>query len=208
MNAIVESFEYWLQGGWLLIPLAMICVCIWYYLLKMNRQLDFFKPTSPSGEERLENQLAYQVGWQELQMEIRHSTGTFNQIIAYVIEKLQQGIDLFEIFAEVRHKTFAPFTRDLVVLSALVTSAPLLGLLGTVFGMIETFQAVAERSHETTELMAAGISQGLITTQFGLIIAIPGIFGIIILRKKIQQLDVRLSGLQNHFILGLRRRNQ
>ncbi|MCK5241417.1 MotA/TolQ/ExbB proton channel family protein [bacterium] len=206
MDAILVSFEYWAKGGWLLIPIAMVCVFIWYYVLKLNRQLDALAPLSQEKEAELENQLTQVAEWKAVVKQLEKEDSAFHDLVIYIIQKIRQGIDLFEVFHEVRIKTFHPWERDLLILAALVTSAPLLGLLGTVFGMIGTFQAIAERSCETTELMASGISQGLITTQFGLIIAIPGIFGVMLLKKKKQQLEVRLSGLQNHFVLGMRRR--
>ena len=55
----------------------------------------------------------------------------------------------------------------------LFRSAPLLGLLGTVIGMIETFQAITLFGTGDPKQMAGGISQALITTMLGLIVAAP-----------------------------------
>ena len=57
----------------------------------------------------------------------------------------------------------------------LAAVAPLLGLLGTVVGMIETFQSITLFGTEV-ELMAGGISQALVTTMLGLIAAVPLLF--------------------------------
>ena len=51
--------------------------------------------------------------------------------------------------------------------------APLLGLLGTVIGMIETFQSITLYGTGDPRLMADGISKALVTTMFGLFVAIP-----------------------------------
>ena len=54
--------------------------------------------------------------------------------------------------------------------------APLLGLLGTVMGMIETFDSLSDMAlFSSSGGIAGGISQALITTQIGLVIAIPGL---------------------------------
>ena len=64
-----------------------------------------------------------------------------------------------------------------VMVSTGVVLAPLLGLLGTVIGMIETFKSLAMAELFTNGGgIAGGISQALLTTQFGLIVAIPGVF--------------------------------
>ncbi len=63
------------------------------------------------------------------------------------------------------------------VLATAVLLAPLLGLLGTVIGMIETFSSLSSSElHSASGGIAGGISQALITTQFGLLVAIPGVF--------------------------------
>lgn len=62
------------------------------------------------------------------------------------------------------------------LLHALVAAAPLLGLLGTVSGMIETFASMhGAAGHATEHTVAGGISVALITTQLGLVIGIPGL---------------------------------
>ena len=58
----------------------------------------------------------------------------------------------------------------------IATVAPLLGLLGTVIGMIETFQAITLFGTGDPKLMAGGISQALVTTMLGLIVAAPLLF--------------------------------
>ncbi|MBB1485942.1 MotA/TolQ/ExbB proton channel family protein [Oceanospirillum sediminis] len=62
------------------------------------------------------------------------------------------------------------------ILKLLAAAAPLLGLLGTVTGMIGTFQSITLFGTSDPKLMAGGISQALITTVFGLIVAIPMLF--------------------------------
>jgi len=63
--------------------------------------------------------------------------------------------------------------RGLIWLSTVATVAPLLGFLGTVSGMINAFNAIAEAEQVNAKLVASGISEALITTATGLIIAIP-----------------------------------
>lgn len=82
--------------------------------------------------------------------------------------------------------------RDLGILAAFTAAAPLVGLLGTVLGMVETFDAVAEVAGEPGRRMAGGIRQALVTTQFGLLIAIPGVFGLARLQRLARDVDVAL----------------
>jgi len=63
--------------------------------------------------------------------------------------------------------------KRLSIISALGATAPLLGLLGTVTGMITLFRVITETGTNDARILAGGISEALITTQTGLIVAIP-----------------------------------
>ena len=67
--------------------------------------------------------------------------------------------------------------RGLVALSSVANVAPLLGFLGTVSGMISAFEAIANADNVNAKLVASGISEALITTASGLIVAIPASLG-------------------------------
>src|SRR5690606_27917915 len=69
-----------------------------------------------------------------------------------------------------------PLERGQPLLKLLAAVAPLLGLLGTVTGMIVTFQAITQSGGGDSRLMADGISQALVTTVQGLVVAIPLMF--------------------------------
>jgi len=200
-SAFYESFHYWLKGGFLLIPIAVVGFLIFFYFLRMNGRLKESLIIHPGLEDEIENRLNQGKIHTE---KLRDSNSLFSGIVDYVSVGLTRGLGLTELFKEVWHRTFPPLRRDLVILSALISAAPLLGLLGTVWGMVWTFQILAMKTGGTSGLMATGISQALITTQFGLVVALPGIFGLSRLRRKIQELEVRVISLQMHFSLGLR----
>ena len=84
---------------------------------------------------------------------------------------------------------FNKYEKELIVnkklIHALVAVAPLIGLLGTVIGMIETFDSLASAQlFSQTGGIAGGISQALFTTQLGLVVAVPGLIIGRILDKK------------------------
>lgn len=73
-----------------------------------------------------------------------------------------------------RHET-ARLKRYLLALGTVASISPLLGLLGTVTGMIDVFQTIAEAGAGQAAQLSSGISQALITTATGLLIAIPAL---------------------------------
>ncbi len=80
-----------------------------------------------------------------------------------------------------------------------IAAGPLLGLIGTVVGMIITFQSITESGSSDPKLMAAGISQAMIATVLGLGIAIPLLFAnawlTSISKAILQVLDEQSTGL-------------
>ncbi|MCQ4320463.1 MotA/TolQ/ExbB proton channel family protein [Stutzerimonas stutzeri] len=92
-----------------------------------------------------------------------------------------------------------PLEHGQSLLKLLSAVAPLLGLLGTVTGMIVTFQAITQSGGGDSRLMADGISQALVTTVLGLVVAIPLLFlhSLLASRSKalIQLLEQQSAGL-------------
>ena len=87
----------------------------------------------------------------------------------------------------------ARLDRSLAVISSLAGVAPLLGLLGTVIGMIETFNVISIFGTGNAKAMANGISVALITTETGLLVAIPGVFLASMLLRKAKRFKMQLE---------------
>ena len=83
--------------------------------------------------------------------------------------------------------------RYLNTLGTIAGIAPLLGLLGTVFGMIQVFAAITEYGVGNPTVLAGGISQALITTAAGLCVAIPALVGYRYLRGRVDELVVYME---------------
>ena len=90
--------------------------------------------------------------------------------------------------------------KNLTMLGTIATISPLLGLLGTVVGMITAFTGLSETSGANPDLLASGISQALITTAFGLMIAVPGLVLHKYFEQKITYLLISLQKEVSGFI--------
>jgi biopolymer transport protein ExbB len=107
----------------------------------------------------------------------RMNPGPFTRLVAALVENRYAPYDeLREILEDTGRRQLLSLQRGLPALGTIVAGAPLLGLLGTVLGMIDIFQTVATAGTGITEGLATGISRALITTATGLIIAIPALF--------------------------------
>lgn len=80
------------------------------------------------------------------------------------------------IAMEAIQKESPSLNRGITIIKVIAVVAPLLGLLGTVTGMIQTFQAITLFGAGDPQMMAGGISQALVTTVLGLVVAIPAVF--------------------------------
>jgi len=114
--------------------------------------------------------------------------------------KLEEDAEIVELrISEAVLKEVPALERFQSFLKLAVAAGPLLGLIGTVIGMIVTFQSITESGSSDPKLMAAGISQAMIATVLGLGIAIPLLFAhawLASLSKSILQvLDEQSTGL-------------
>lgn len=100
-------------------------------------------------------------------------------------------------------ETALKLEAQMIVLATVVSGAPFLGLLGTVWGVMDTFSDVAKAGSANLAAMAPGVSAALITTVTGLLVAIPAMFGynylVTTLRGIIVELDNFAAELASEF---------
>ena len=158
MSDLVWVFE---QGGWVSYALAIISTLLWTAVIIRTHALRGVSNLQATSTVRSSSILA---------RFIRDSSGS---------KDASKGL---ERLAE-RSRRDLLTMRDFI--TTLVAVAPLLGLLGTVIGMVEMFgsmQGLGSTAGETT--VAGGISTALVTTQLGLVIAAPGLFASYMLNRQ------------------------
>ena len=134
-----------------------------------------------------------------------------NQLNHSHIQSLHQGSPLGEILAaglvnrhrerEIIKESIEDAGRQVVhdlerflnSLGTIASISPLLGLLGTVIGMVKVFAAITTHGVGDPTVLAGGISEALITTAAGLTVAIPSLIGYRYLRGKVDALAVRME---------------
>ena len=102
------------------------------------------------------------------------STGNSGRVLNAGIDHRQEAPEVIEsVIDEAIQGSMKPLERNMASLQIIAVVAPLLGLLGTVTGMIATFQMITIYGSGDPRMMSGGISEALITTEYGLFIAIP-----------------------------------
>lgn len=180
--------EYLLQGGVLMVPLMVISMVMW--LLIVERCL--FLRRLYQRNMRLTTAVQY-IRDNRFPDPRKHS-GAISLLVARFM-RLRSGrkeLDRFildESVLSVNHR----LNDHLALIGVLAAVAPLLGLLGTVTGMIGTFEVLSIFGTGNAKAMAGGISEALITTQTGLLVAIPGLYMYNFLRRRVANLQQRVS---------------
>ncbi len=181
-----QAVGIWLSGGWAMIALAINALVLFmlgvHVLLKLRAKGDRSVPEKT---------------WRQWIDHPDQRCGPIGKLLDFVTgaESLEQTAVNFE---ELGATEVIPFERDLRVMKVCVSAAPLLGLLGTVTGMLSTFGALASGSggEKTMALVAKGISEALVTTETGLIIALPGLFFQYQLSRQLERYKAFLAHLE------------
>jgi biopolymer transport protein ExbB len=185
---IREAIPIWQSGGWGMYALALDALVI--FALGLNiffRLLEKGSLAKPS------------VAWSKWKRSPDLAVGPLSRIIRGAME--QPSLEAMErYFAELHQSEFSPFDRDLRVMKVAVAVAPLLGLLGTVTGMLTTFRGLAEGGggEKTMSVIASGISEALITTETGLVLGLGGLIFQFVLTRQHEKFDKMIATLESH----------
>lgn len=158
--------EYFALGGFVMWPLVLVAVALWYALVF---RLLTIKSSTMNPRELIRKAKKKDLHTRSAAAKAAcFALGTWEQVSSH--RQLKSIIN--EEFATVKSQ----LRRHKRLIRSLVAVAPLLGLLGTVDGMIETFDSLADMElFSQSGGIAGGISKALFTTQMGLAVSIPGL---------------------------------
>jgi biopolymer transport protein ExbB len=187
--SVVEALRtYFVQGGYVMWPLVVCTLVLWYalgyrYLTLQrgsSRALTELIQVSMTGRKKAPSGIMDGA----CDLAVRIADGARGDL----------RLLLDDAFAEVRHE----LSRGKTAIGSIVAVAPLLGLLGTVTGMIETFDSMADMSFfSQSGGIAGGIAEALFTTQMGLVVAVPGVILGRMLDRRETKLDDELERLKD-----------
>lgn len=199
---IEHVLTYWQTGGPLMLMLAMVCFGIWFFYLRLRAHLlRTVRLPDHYADDLLKN-----LGTRSRAENLAHyaqANDLLSQAVSHVLEATQSEQSPGEAFDDFQNERLGRYRTDTLLLKACTAAAPLLGLLGTVIGMIATFHAVGHEAGNTAVQVSSGISQALITTQCGLVVAIPGFFGMARIRRLLSAVRVRLGACRIHLVFQL-----
>jgi len=187
-------WEIWTSGGWVMIPLFALAVLLYSQAFQLvlyvrRTRLD------PSGEPK----------WREWIRDPEQAEGQVAEVIRFTQVEAASAREVRNRFDEIRLALVSLIDRRARFVSTLVAAAPLLGLLGTVMGMLQTFFGISTSGgSETAGVVASGISEALVTTETGLTIALPGLFIVLLIQRQRHNIEAMLARLESLTLSELR----
>jgi biopolymer transport protein ExbB len=186
VELILRLLEFAKTGGWVMVPVAITSILMWTLI---GERLYTYRRLG-------RRDLAIQDAVHAVQgVPVNHfGHGLRTTLVRNFVRKRTGETDLDKrILRECAMRLEPAIDRNLAVIAVLASIAPLLGLLGTVSGMITTFTVIAELGTGNARPLAGGISEALVATQAGLLVAIPGLFASVALKRRAEKLAHRLD---------------
>lgn len=186
-------FELVQAGGWLMIPILLCsiisaAICVERFWTLRSQQI------VPK------NLLAQVWNWiknnemDNKKLRELRAGSPLGQILAAGIANHRRGREqMKEAIEEVASQVVHEMERYLNTLGTVAAITPLLGLLGTVIGMIKVFTAIRLEGTGNAAVLAGGISEALITTAAGLTVAIPSLFFYRFFQRKVDELVISME---------------
>ncbi len=169
-SSTLMIYEWWSQGGLILKSLVSLNLTGWTIMLFKSFQLfshyKNLRSLSLTLSKSYKEMRASSMKWE-------HS-----ELLKYLIESKSE-----------------PLMRSLVGVRIIAHIAPLIGLLGTVYGILISFQEISKTGLDDPTVFAAGISLALVTTVGGLVVAIPHLIGYNLIQSFIFKSENQLESL-------------
>ncbi|MEJ2533897.1 MAG: MotA/TolQ/ExbB proton channel family protein [Gammaproteobacteria bacterium] len=191
-SVLQELLSYIEAGGWVMPPLILLMVVLWFAI---GYRFAALQRGTARGARGLLSKTEKKVRKQKKVSE----DGVLVRAARKGVQLRNSGVVELRSFLD---DAFAEEYREMrkfdVLITTIVMVAPLLGLLGTVIGMIETFDSLADMSlYSQSGGIAGGISQALFTTQMGLAVSIPGLIVNGILNRKQKDIELELAQIKD-----------
>jgi biopolymer transport protein ExbB len=186
MDYLLNAYDYFRPGGFIMVLLLILS--FWMWGLVIERIVSFW------GMDRRDVDLNEAFALLEQGGTSREADGICLRLVNGFRSVRTGDSMLDQRFLEQQAMRQKPsIWRFLSTITILAATAPLLGLLGTVTGMVTTFDVIALFGTGNAKALSGGISKALVTTQCGLLVGIPGLFTSRLLTRRAHAIERRLT---------------
>lgn len=196
-------FEILMKGGWLMVPLGLCSVIA----LAISIERAFALRTQKLAPEGLMDEVWGWLKHDELdtaKLDVLANNSALGKIVAVGLNNARHGREIMkESIQEIASHVVHDMERYLNTLGTISLIAPLIGLLGTVIGMIKVFTEIMQYGTGNAALLAGGISEALLTTAAGLVVAIPALIAHRYFLRKVDNIVVLMEQQAVKLVDGL-----
>jgi len=166
---MVEFFEnggafMWPILGVLVIGLAFVGERLYHLIRAMKTKFDFAVSVASEIDSK---------GFDVARKTCEENVGPVANLCYNALEVADQGADASEkTIEQTAGIELSALEKNMTWIALCIATAPMLGFLGTVWGMVSAFDAIAAADNISAKIVAEGISQALLTTAFGLVVAV------------------------------------
>lgn len=181
-------------GGWLMAPIVLCSIFMVIIMIERGIKLRFAQVAPTQLREQLVQRLLEQGGIDRESLLNVKQNSPLGDVLASGLLYRQHGLDSMTMHMENRASVrIHELEKNINMLGTIGAIAPLLGLLGTVLGIITSFLAITEGAMQDPAMLAAGVSQALITTAGGMVVAIPAVIAYRYYQRRIVDINARFE---------------
>ena len=193
------------SGGVVMYPLLLTSVISLAVIIERALFLRRSRILRPEILEMVEN-LEGSRDLEKAAKRLRNKEGPFINIIRVGLENRKRSRDeIKEVIVDQGRQETRILERGLTILETIAGIAPLLGLLGTVLGMIKVFKVISVQGLGQTQSLSGGISEALVTTVVGLSIAIPTLVAYNYFNHKVENLVLEIEKYSSQMLSQVNR---
>lgn len=191
------------DGGVLMMPIVFCSFLLVMFVFERSISLRRARVIPPPFVKRVLHQLrAGELEPDEALVICEENSSAVAEVFAAAMRKWgRPAVEVEQAILDAGERAANGLRRYLRVFNGIATVCPLLGLLGTVVGMIQAFNAIAtSQAMGRPELLAGGISQALLTTAAGLSVAIPALICYLFFVSRVDQLIIQIDALGQELV--------
>lgn len=181
-------------GGWLMAPIVVCSILMLIVIIERALKLNPSVVTPAHLREQLLARLIEQGDISREDLANVQANSSLGDILATGLLHRRYGVESMTLHMQNRASVqIHALEQHINLLGTIGAIAPLLGLLGTVVGIISSFLALTEGAAQDPTMLAAGISQALITTAGGMMVAIPAVIAYRYFQRRVVDISVRFE---------------
>ena len=205
-SSLTHLQDFFRQGGWFLAPIVIcwfisVFVIIWK-ALDLRRRLII--PPDLAAEMENVGPVLQEGRFPALQSYLKQDPSLLARISRAAISPHHATADAAARAAEtIAREEVSKLERGIPVLEIIFTIAPMLGLIGTVSGLVSIFSSLGTgtaQNAEQAKAIALGIAEAMNTTIAGLVVAVPALIAQVLYTRQVESLALRLSTLVSTFL--------